>query len=74
MGVLACDRYGCENIMCDFYSHTYGYLCRECKTELENTAMIDFASFMQSVKCTYPDKKIWQDKVNSEFKNRYEEE
>lgn len=74
MGVLACDRYGCDNIMCDFYSHTYGYLCWECKNELENTPMTDFANFMQSSKVTWPDKSIWQDKVNSEFKSRYEEE
>jgi hypothetical protein len=30
MGVLACDRNGCENIMCDRYSHEFGYICEEC--------------------------------------------
>ncbi len=73
MGVLACDRYGCENIMCDFYSHTYGYLCWECKNELENTPMTNFESFMQSAKCTYPDKSSWEESVNSEFRSRYSE-
>lgn len=74
MGVLACDRYGCENIMCDFYSHTYGYLCYECKNELENTPMTDLQSFMLSSKCTYPAKNDWVEKVNAEFKSRYCEE
>lgn len=34
MGVLSCDRYGCENIMCDRYSNEYGYICNECFEEL----------------------------------------
>jgi len=34
MGVLACDRYRCGNIMCDRYSPKYGYICDECYTEL----------------------------------------
>lgn len=33
MGVLACDRRGCENIMCDFYVPSVGYICCECKEE-----------------------------------------
>jgi len=74
MGVLACDRYGCENIMCDFHSDTYGYLCSECKNELENTPMTDLQSFMLSSKCTYPAKNDWVEKVNAEFKSRYYEE
>jgi hypothetical protein len=37
MGVLNCDRKGCENIMCDYYSHTHGYLCWECRDELLNS-------------------------------------
>lgn len=74
MGVLVCDRNGCDNIMCDFYSHTYGYLCYECKTELENTPMTDFESFMRSAKCTYPSKSAWVNSVNDEFKSRYYEE
>jgi hypothetical protein len=34
MGVLACDRSGCENIMCDKYSIDLGYICWECYNEL----------------------------------------
>lgn len=36
MGVLACDREGCTNVMCD-YIIDYGrrdYICEECRNEL----------------------------------------
>lgn len=36
MSVLPCDRQGCENIMCDHYSDEFGYICRECLSELYN--------------------------------------
>ena len=38
MGVLACDRKGCENVMCDHYSDVYGYLCYSCLSELNDSA------------------------------------
>ena len=34
MSVLACDRKGCENIMCDRCSRRYGYICNNCFQEL----------------------------------------
>ena len=34
MGVLACNRTGCDNIMCDKHSNTYGYICNSCYNEL----------------------------------------
>ena len=35
MGVLACDRAGCENIMCDLVSYKHSsYICYECLNEL----------------------------------------
>ena len=35
MGVLACDRYGCTNIMCDrLQKDGTWYLCHECFDEL----------------------------------------
>jgi hypothetical protein len=34
MGVLNCDRVGCDSIMCDRISHTFGYLCYKCFEEL----------------------------------------
>lgn len=39
MGVLACDRKGCDNIMCDNYSPEYGYICWECLRELSERAV-----------------------------------
>lgn len=39
MGVLACNRYGCENIMCDLYTDDFGYICHECYAEV--TALKD---------------------------------
>lgn len=34
MGVMACVREDCDNILCDRYSLTYGYICNECFHEL----------------------------------------
>ena len=34
MSVLPCQRNGCNNIMCNRYSNTYGYICEECFEEL----------------------------------------
>ena len=36
MSVLACNRKGCNNIMCDRLSSEYGYLCYDCFHELVN--------------------------------------
>lgn len=30
MGVKACSKKGCENIMCDFCGYDIGYVCNEC--------------------------------------------
>ena len=47
MGVLACDRYKCKNIMCDRHSYHYGYICNECFEELVNLGPeTNIASFM----------------------------
>ena len=35
MGVLACYRVGCENIMCDVYVDGVGYVCWECEKEFK---------------------------------------
>jgi len=35
MSVLACDREGCTNVMCDRLSDTYrAYICNDCFDEL----------------------------------------
>lgn len=35
MGVMSCNRKGCENIMCDTYIPEIGYLCWECEKEFK---------------------------------------
>jgi hypothetical protein len=32
MSVLSCDRRGCNSIMCDRYSFSFGYICEYCYT------------------------------------------
>jgi hypothetical protein len=64
MGVLECDRHGCENIMCDYYSDEFGYLCWECKQELEEYCRIygvtrqSIRIFMNSEKCSNYDDSV----------------
>jgi len=50
MGVLACSRSCCTNIMCDRYSCEYGYLCDECFEELVSRGIIDIESFFNEDK------------------------
>jgi hypothetical protein len=51
MGVLRCDRKGCENIMCDRLSRTHGYICSECFEELCNLGPeANITEFMNSQK------------------------
>lgn len=52
MGVLACDRRGCENIMCDRSSAVYGRICEECFEEFvqSNASCGDIRFFMESRK------------------------
>ena len=48
MSVLACDRKGCQNIMCDRLSDDYGYICNECFEELlESGPNTDVHYFME---------------------------
>lgn len=35
MGVMSCSRKECENIMCDIYIQSVGYVCYECRKEFE---------------------------------------
>lgn len=51
MGVLACNRNGCENVMCDRLSDEYGYICDECFEELcESDNFTNIEDFMKSKK------------------------
>ena len=74
MGVLACNRVDCENIMCDYYSHEHGYLCWECLQELKEKGACDIEVFMGTVKeVTYPEEG-WEEYVDTIFKSRFEED
>jgi hypothetical protein len=70
MGVLACDRAGCDNILCEYYSRSYGYLCYECVEELAKSGMQDVGAFMCSPKRSINTSEAWEDFVYSEFKRR----
>jgi len=35
MGVMSCSRNSCNNIMCDTYISTVGYICFECQREFK---------------------------------------
>ncbi len=53
MGVMECNRKGCEHIMCDNYSEVTGYICYDCKRELEDSnpsSISDVEKFMQTTK------------------------
>lgn len=34
MGVMACGRVGCDNILCDIYMDDHGYICADCLDDL----------------------------------------
>ncbi len=50
MGVLPCDRVGCENIMCDRLSTQHGYICWECFDELVASGTLGVNGFMNTPK------------------------
>jgi hypothetical protein len=35
MGVMSCSRKDCDNIMCDTYVQSVGYICSDCKSEFK---------------------------------------
>jgi len=48
MGVMACSRSGCENVMCDRYNSEHGYLCWDCFDELVGLGFtVNVEAFMQ---------------------------
>ncbi len=67
MGVLACDRKGCENIMCDRYSNRVGYICEECFSELKRQPHTLISDFMESPKGDSKDTKYWEDFLEQVF-------
>ena len=74
MGVLACDRQGCENIMCDHYSHEHGYICYECLEELSHTnGRMTITDFMNTSKTSTAGSLDWHGYVMSEFRNLHDD-
>lgn len=69
MSVLACNRYGCNNIMCDRYSKEHGYICYECFEELTKKGInADIYKFMKSQKKDINElSKIAFERFNIEF-------
>lgn len=64
MGVMACYRRNCENIMCDRYSTEHGYICYECFEELVDTGpATDVKEFMNS-----PKKTVTNEREAAEFR------
>lgn len=59
MGVLPCVRNNCDNIMCDHIIDAIGYICYDCKEELENSnphSLADIRAFIATPKVeTTPD-------------------
>ena len=35
MGVMSCSRKSCDNIMCDTYVQSVGYICFDCQSEFK---------------------------------------
>ncbi len=67
MGVLRCDRFGCDSILCDRYSNKHGYICESCLDELARIGPdANIEDFMNSGK-VHPDYVTW-------FRNKLEEE
>ena len=74
MGVLECDRRGCENIMCDRFSHEYGYLCYECFNELvgKKIPVDQIQLFMDTPKVNDGDNLHTEEFYNEIFKSRFD--
>lgn len=41
MGVMECNRTGCDNIMCDTYVEGIGYICGECQEGFKRFVLND---------------------------------
>lgn len=66
MSVLACDRSGCENIMCNRLSNDYGYICDECFAELCARRILSIGTFMNTPK----DKRFYDVEYSEIFRLR----
>ncbi len=66
MGVLSCDRYNCDNVMCDRHSRRFGYICYECFSQLLDSNL-SIERFMET------DKQLFNksDSRRSELENEF---
>jgi len=70
MGVMSCSRAGCDNVMCDHHSGTFGYICYGCKEELIDTrGSMTIGVFMSTPKQEYKkdESYAWGSYVNRIF-------
>lgn len=68
MSVLACSKWGCDNINCNRYSIRYGYICSECFDELvELGADTNISEFMHREKQSDNDRKAAKVRFEVEF-------
>ena len=78
MSVLACNRTGCDRIMCDRHSVEYGYICYECFDELVEAVSFlpagNIQRFMESHKGVHlsDQKKVAEDFLNTVFEKQGE--
>lgn len=72
MGVLACSRQDCEEIMCNFYSDKYGYLCDDCRDDLIKMGPMSVYAFLATPKEPTFVSEVWGEYVVKEFKSRYD--
>lgn len=73
MGVLRCDRVGCQNIMCDRYSPDHGYICNDCFEELVCLGPeANVTNFMDNPSSYHPDikRRAAEARFNVEFPSR----
>lgn len=66
MSVLSCNRGNCPNIMCDRYSHRYGYICDDCFSQLILTGG-DIQDFMDSEVRDLFDKTDFREEIEEEL-------
>jgi len=62
MGVMACSRKGCDNILCERYNVNFGYVCNSCFDALTIAQRDDpdftIEGFMRSDVNSMKDKKV----------------
>jgi hypothetical protein len=72
MGVLPCKRQNCENVMAEYYSESWGYLCADCKEELLKTPWVSIEKFLEGT-TTPAEYSAWVDYIDRMYELRWEE-